>query len=131
MNLHISPEYRIAINTNTNVLDDISTSVNDNTLTYKLSGRHGNIARLDFDIYAPEYSSILLDGVADIRCKEMISTSSFYVRQDGVGKIFLADIDTEQAIFNLDAVGDVEVKGTVDKIIVDHDGVGDLHLFDL
>lgn len=130
VNLHIAPEYRVVIRTNVNVLDDITLSIFENELSIQLSGNHKKIDLLEFDVYAPEYRSIRLDGVADIRCEDFISTPTLTVNQDGVGNIYLADVEVENAFFNLHEVGDVEVRGVVDEIVTRHSGVGNLRLFD-
>jgi hypothetical protein len=131
VNLHIAPDYKVVIRTNVNVLNDITLSILENDLYIKLTGNHKKIDLLEFDVYAPEYTSIRLDGVADIRSDDFISTPTLTIEQDGVGNIYLADIESQNAYFDLQEVGDVEVHGNVDTIIAKHGGVGNLRLFDL
>jgi hypothetical protein len=131
VNLHIAQEYKVMIRTNVNVLDDITLSIYDGDLLIKLTGNHKKIDLLEFDVYAPEYTSIKLEGVADIRCDEFLTTPTLNVDQNGVGNIYLADIEVQNAYFKLHEVGDVEVQGIADKIIAIHSGVGNLRMFEL
>ncbi|MBR9998264.1 MAG: DUF2807 domain-containing protein [Cyclobacteriaceae bacterium] len=131
VNLHIAQEYRVMINTNANVLDDIILSISDEELYIKLTGKHKEIDQLEFDVYAPEFTLIRLDGVAIIRSNDLLAVNELRVVQDGVGNIYLSDIDVQRVYFDLDEVGDVEVKGTADDIIAEHSGVGNLRLFEL
>lgn len=131
VNLHIAPEYKVMIRTNVNVLDDITLSVYENDLYIKLTGNHRKIDLLEFDVYAPEFNYIRLDGVADIRCEDLISTPALTVKQDGVGNIYLGNVEVQNAYFTLHEVGDVEVRGMADEVIANHSGVGNLRLFEL
>lgn len=131
VNLYIAPEYKVMIRTNVNVLDDITLSVYENDLFIKLTGNHRKIDLLEFDVYAPEFTYIRLDGVADIRCEDLISTPTLTVKQDGVGNIYLGNVEVQNAYFTLKEVGDVEVRGIADEIIANHSGVGNLRLFEL
>jgi len=131
VNLHVAQEFRVVIHTHANVLDDITLSIFEEDLSIRLNGKHTKIDRLEIDVYAPEYTSIKLDGVADIRCRELITTSQLSIEQDGVGNIYLADIDVQKASFRLDEVGDVVVEGHAGEIAAIHDGVGNLRLFGL
>jgi hypothetical protein len=131
VNLHIAPEYKVMIRTNVNVLDDITLSVYENDLFIKLTGNHRKIDLLVFDVYAPEFTSIRVDGVADIRCEDYITTPTLSIEQDGVGNIYLSDIDVQNINFKLHEVGDVEIHGTAVDIFAHHSGVGNLRLFDL
>lgn len=129
--LHIAQEFKVVIRTNVNVLDDISLSIDEDELFIKLTGNHKKIDLLEFDVYSPEYRSITLDGVADIRCDEFLTTPTLTVEQNGVGNIYLADVQVQNAYFKLNEVGDVEIRGIAEKIIALHTGVGNLRLFDL
>ena len=131
VNLHVAQEYRVVIRTNANVLDDIILTVNDEKLYINLTGRHKKIDKLEFDIYAPEYTAITLDGVADIRSHDLLATDELWIEQDGVGNIYLAEVDVQLISFRLDEVGNVDVQGTADEILAVHSGVGNLQLFDL
>jgi hypothetical protein len=131
VNLHVAQEYKVVIRTNANVLDDIILTINDEKLNINLTGRHKKIDKLEFDVYAPEYTSIILDGVADIHSDELLTTDELLIKQDGVGNIYLADVDVQYISFRLEEVGNVDVQGTADEIFAVHSGVGNLRLFDL
>jgi hypothetical protein len=131
VNLHVAQEYKVVIRTNSNVLDDIILTISEEKLYINLTGRHKKIDKLEFDVYAPEYTEIILDGVADIRSDELLTTDEMRIEQDGVGNIYLADVDVQNISFRLEEVGNVDVKGTADEILVVHSGVGNLRLFDL
>lgn len=129
--LHISQESKIIINTNSNVLDDIISSVSNNELSIRLTGKHKDIDKLDFDVYSPSYQRIKLDGVAEIYSNELIQNDVLEIIQSGVGNIILENVDAREMHFNLDEVGKVSAKGTAESIYINHNGVGDLQLFDL
>jgi hypothetical protein len=129
--LHVAPDYRVVIHTNSNVVDDINLSIFENELHISLTGKHKKIDRLELDVYAPEYTAIRLDGVADISCRESIVTSFLTVEQDGIGDIHLEDIQVQKVYFKLSEDGNVEVEGITNEIIATHSGVGNLRLFRL
>lgn len=131
INLYAAEEFRIIIKTHQNIIDDIVTSVVDNKLTVRLTGKHNRIKTLEFDIFAPTFTMIEQNDVAKITCNDGFTTSKLSIIQNDVGDIQLYNLNIESLLIELNDVGDVELTGMANDITASLEGVGEIHLFEM
>ena len=129
VNLYAAEEFKIIIKTHENIINDILTSVVDNKLTIRLSGNHRRIKSLEFDVFAPSYSLIEQNDVAEIKCIDGFTANELAILQNDVGDINLNNLNLQNLQIALNDVGNVELSGVTQDIIASLDGVGDIHLF--
>lgn len=131
INLYAAEEFKINIKTHENIVDDIVTSVVDNKLTVRLTGNHGRIKTLEYDIFAPSYTLIEQNDVAKITCNDGFTTDELSIIQNDVGDIHLFNLNLKSLFIELNDVGDVEMTGLANDITASLDGVGEIHLFEM
>ena len=131
INLYAAEEFKINIKTHENIVDDIVTSVIDSKLTVRLTGNHGRINTLEYDIFAPSYSFIEQNDVAKITCMDGFTSNKLRIIQNDVGDIHLFNLYIESVFIEINDVGDVELTGSANDITASLDGVGEIHLFDM
>ena len=131
VNLYAAEEFKIIIKTHDNIMNDIVTSVSDNQLTIRLTGNHRRIKTLEFDVFAPYFTYIEQNDVADINCKDGFTSNDLHIVQNDVGDINLFNVSLETLRIDLNDVGDVELKGMSRNVTAKLKGVGEIHLFEL
>jgi len=131
VNLYASEEFKIIVKTHDNIMNDIVTSVIDNQLTIKLTGRYNRIKTLEFDVFTPNFTYIEQNDVADIHCRDGFSSDKLQIVQNDVGDIRLFNVSLETLDIILNDVGDVELEGMSNDITAILEGVGEIHLFEM
>jgi len=131
VNLYAAEEFKIIVKTHDNIIDDIVTSVIDNKLTIRLTGTHRHIKTLEFDIFAPSFTLIEQNDVAEIKCTDGFTSDRLTILQNDVGDIHLYNLNLQSLYIELNDVGDVELTGLTQDITALLDGVGEIHLFEM
>ena len=84
---YASPEYKIIITTDSNLIDMVETNVRNNTLN--IGTRYGNYSFSKFfvDIYCPAITGVSMSGSGKFTTDETITVSAFESEMSGSGKI--------------------------------------------
>lgn len=131
VNLFAAEEFKIVIKTHDNIMKYIVTTVNDNQLIVQLTGKHNRINTLEFDIFAPFFTYIEQNDVADINCQDGFHSEKLQIVQNDVGDITLFNVTIDSLDIILNDVGNVELEGMSQVITARLEGVGEIHLFNV
>ena len=131
VNLYAAEEFRIIVKTHENIISDIVTSVVDNKLTIRLTGNHRRIKTLEFDVFAPSFTLIEQNDIAEIKCIDGFTSNELTIMQNDVGDIQLYNLNLQNLHIEINDVGDVELSGMAENITASLDGVGEIHLFEM
>ena len=131
VNLYAAEEFKIIVTTHDNIINDIVTSVVDNKLTVRLTGTHRRIKTLEFDVFAPSFTLIEQNDVADINCMDGFTSNELTILQNDVGDINLYNLNLQNLYIELNDIGDVELSGMTHDITALLEGVGEIHLFEM
>ena len=104
----------------------IDIKVKDGQMTIT-SDKHYKINRgekLPLTIYSPTLSRIVLNGVGNVRIPDKLETKFMEVVNNGVGNIRFYDLQCDELIVKSTGVGNIELAGRTEKIIITSDGVG-------
>jgi hypothetical protein len=131
INLYASEEFKINIKTHDNMMNDIVTTVSENILIVRLTGKHRRIKTLEIDVFAPYFTYIEQNDVADIYSQDGFTIDKLHIVQNDVGDIRLNRLQLESLKIDLNDVGDVELEGMTKDITASLKGVGEIHLFEM
>lgn len=111
----------------------IDIKVKDGQMTIT-SDKHYKINRgekLTLTIYSPTLSRIVLNGVGNVRIPDKLETKFMEVVNNGVGNIRFYDLQCDELIVKSTGVGNIELAGRTEKIIITSDGVGSVEAYDM
>lgn len=111
----------------------IDIKVKDGQMTIT-SDKHYKINRgekLTLTIYSPTLSRIVLNGVGNVRIPDKLETKVMEVVNNGVGNIRFYDLQCDELIVKSTGVGNIELAGCADKVIITSNGVGSVEAYDM
>lgn len=126
-----SDVYQVEVLANSRLLEDVETSVNNNTLTIKLHGNHKNITTLEYLVRTPNVTFIDSKLVGSLYATEGLVSEELEYHHKGVGKAIFFDLEVNDLSVDLIGVGDVELSGTANSAIYQLSGVGNITREDL
>jgi len=127
----VSEDYKIEVTTHIDLLPAVKTYVSKDELHIDLTGRHKDVKKLEYKVYAPDVYEFKVDGVGDIYCFDQVIADHVYLLQDGVGKINMQDVVAKTIYARMSDVGDIIISGDADQVSYKMDGVGNIRGFDL
>ena len=124
-NIHFSDEFKIVVNTDSNIQEFISLNINENTLNISQNSNINlNYTRLVYDIYLPEIKSITTRGAGNINIDSGNATD-LEIHISGVGNVNTLNYEVENVYIVLSGVGNARVWATY-SIHGRLSGVGDI-----
>jgi len=111
VNLKQSPVAAVNIAGPNNLLEFITATIVDQTLTITSQKCFENSGDVIADIELPELQSLILNGSADIISENTLSTTNFKVNLNGTGDIKLI-VENEAIDVMIDGSGEIELLGT-------------------
>lgn len=106
-----SPVFAVNITGPTNLLDLISTTEVNQTLSISSQKCFDNSGDVIANIELPDLQKLILNGSADIISDNTLATTNLSIELDGTGKISLI-IENESTDIRMEGSGDVELMGT-------------------
>jgi hypothetical protein len=129
--LHSDSVYRLEITGQRNVLDVLTTHVNNNELQIGFSDCVSEHSGITIHVYAPVYVAVSISGSGNIRNNDSLTASSLRLEVDGSGNINLQKIRTTSLISEVSGSGHVTLSGSAQSLSHSLSGSGDLKAFDL
>ena len=100
-------------------------------MTVRLTGSHQRIKTLEFDVFAPSFTLIEQNDVADIKCIDGFTSNELTILQNDDGDINLYNLNLQNLYIELNDVGNIELSGMTEDITASLEGVGEIHLFEM
>ncbi len=118
-------EYKLTIDTDTEVMQYISVEEENNRLTIRTDESYKNAKSRHTNIYitCKDLDYLKIEGVGNINVVNALKSDDMEVIISGVGKTHLK-LDVESLMAKISAVGDVSFDGTADKATMSISGVG-------
>ncbi len=120
------PITEVRIETDTNLLDRIKTSVSDGKLTIESSGNLQPSKSITVSISSPNYRSIESNGSSDIRGATPIVSPDLNLTLDGSGSYTLG-LSVKALKSSIAGSGTITLNGSAQSHSAEIDGSGDLH----
>lgn len=126
---HASTEYRIIITADSNLIDNIETSVGNNTL--KIGTKYGNYSFTKFivDVYCPALTGISMSGSGKFSTCDTITVSTFKSEMSGSGKVE-GTIECDTFIARITGSGKINITGNCINSNITSSGSGNFNGFD-
>jgi tellurite resistance-related uncharacterized protein len=118
-----------------NLIAEISTTVNNNTLIIKTK-ENITVTSLDsshmltFTIVVKELGSLSVSGAGDVQI-ETLSTPSLTLNLSGAGRVTQNQLTTDHLNIQLSGVGGINITGTATQATIDMSGAGEVDAPDL
>lgn len=127
VSLHKGAEPKLVVETDKMLLKYLKYYIQANTLKFYFARGSGisKKTKILVDIYAPEFISIYQRGSGYLSSKEILSLSSFYVKQSGSGKIDLK-IQSDIVKAKVSGSGIINLSGDIKKLIKKISGSGEI-----
>lgn len=123
--LHESPENRISVTTDANIMEHVEVFVTNTEVKVELSDEHFRYDPSEFTVhvYAPVLRFAGMDGSGSIACADTLHASSFELEIDGSGSASVIYLG-QKLTLDISGSGEIEAKGTADQAYYDISGSG-------
>lgn len=122
--------HRIEIQTDENLHEHITTSVEEGALVISSEGKHLQAEELTLLIYFEELDEIDMSGAVELSSKEILEGKGLEIELSGAGDIDLK-LDVEQFEMELSGGGDVDLSGVAHIVDMEITGAGDVRALGL
>ncbi len=111
-------------------IEKVRVEVKEGTLRIKYKdGKGKNAKKLTYYIQAPTLQKLDFNGVGSFRCEQPLQIEGdVELKMDGVGNIYVKEINCKDLKLNFDGVGNVDVNLNCKNLTADADGVGSVKL---
>jgi hypothetical protein len=126
MRYHLSPEYRVSITVDSNIVEYVETESINNKLKIEMSEtwKSYSFKKLIVDIYCRAINDVLITGSGSLELVDKLETSSLRMNIAGAGGID-GSIDCNTLDIHVSGSGDISLKGNVDNGYIAIIGSGD------
>lgn len=145
LNLAVGDEVALSVTGKEDILEDLETTVEGDTLVIDLPGSWRNPGFLEYNLVLPELSTVVLSGSGQV-FGELGGTDVVVLEIDGSGDIGIDDVTASDVTLGIhgsgtirahqlsaqdttvlvDGSGDVDVEGSSDRLAVSVPGSGDV-----
>lgn len=122
--------YTVSIETDENLLENVTTEVHDGILEIQTTGHIGDFSKMKVVITSNEYNMVNTSGGVSLSSGTQLSGKSLEVKASGASKVNL-DLLMESVHTDFSGAGDVTLSGEAGITTVDISGAGKLKAFDL
>jgi len=128
LNLAVGDEPGLSVTGRADVLDDLVTRVDGDTLVIDLEDSWRNTGYLEFNLVVPALSSVLLSGSGEVY-GELGAQDAVNLEIDGSGEIGVDDLSADDVRLAIHGSGDIRVEQvTTTSLDVVVDGSGDVEV---
>ena len=89
ISFHVSPEYRVVVTADSNLVEFVTTDVRNNVLNIGFKRGSYSSTRIQIDVYCPALTSVSISGSGSFTGNDTIITSTFDSNVSGSGKIII------------------------------------------
>ena len=125
--INIGPEFKVVLEGDKSLLDDIITEVSGDKLTIKKDNWNMNINNsLKVYITMPELESLGVSGSGKAEIRDAIKASDIYFNVSGSGKIYAGNIEAGKLDCGISGSGDIIINksGSIDEANIGISGSG-------
>ena len=126
---HASPDYKIIVTADSNLINNIETVVENKTLSIWAKYENYSFTTIIVDIYCPVLTGISISGSGKFTSDDTITVSSFESEVSGSGKIE-GTIDCETFLVKISGSGKINISGNCNNSNVSISGSGNFNGFD-
>ncbi len=150
LNLAVGDTPSLSVTARSDVIDDVITAIDGDTLVIDLTDTWGSTGFLEYDLVVPALSTVVLSGSGEVY-GALGATDTASVAIDGSGAVGLTDLAADTVTLTVggsgaitaphvtasevsvvvDGSGAVDVDGTSDRVRVSVPGSGDVHAAEL
>jgi hypothetical protein len=110
IHFHVSPEYRVVVTTDSNLVDIVTTSIKNNVLNIGFKKGSYSSTRIQVDVYCPTLTGVSIFGSGSFTCNDTIITSTFDSNVSGSGEI-IGIIECNNFSSNISGSGKILITG--------------------
>ncbi|MCA6362133.1 MAG: DUF2807 domain-containing protein [Bacteroidetes bacterium] len=129
--LHSDSVYRLEITGQRNILDVLTTRVNNNELEIDFSDCVSEYSGITIHVYAPVYVAVSISGSGSIRNNDSLTAASLRIDINGSGTASLQNIRSNSVVSDISGSGNVTLSGSAQLFTHSVSGSGNLKAYDL
>ena len=107
---HVSPEYRVDVTTDSNLVDIVTTGIRNNVLNIGFKRGSYSSTRIQVDVYCPTLTGVSISGSGSFTGNDTIVTSTFDSNVSGSGEI-IGTIECNNFSANISGSGKIAITG--------------------
>jgi hypothetical protein len=125
--INIGPEFKVVLEGDKSLLEDIITEVSGGKLTIKKDNWNLNMnSRVVVNITMPELDGLGVSGSGKAEIMDVLKANNIYFNVSGSGKIYVGNLEAEKLDCGISGSGDIIINksGTVDNAHIGISGSG-------
>jgi len=111
ISFHVSPEYRVVVTADSNLVEFVTTDVRNNVLNIGFKRGSYSSTRIQIDVYCPALTSVSISGSGSFTGNDTIITSTFDSNVSGSGEI-IGTIECNNFSANISGSGKIIITGS-------------------
>jgi uncharacterized protein YjeT (DUF2065 family) len=115
---------RLTVTAGEDVLDRLTSEVDDGTLVLDAEGVFGSLGEVRYDLVVPRLDAVIISGSGNATVTDVPATVALELAVDGSGDITAGGLDVDDLRVRIGGSGDVEVEGRADAQQVGIGGSG-------
>ena len=119
------PESEVRIETDNNLLQNITTTIKNGELTISSEGNLQPTKGINVTITSPNYNAVNVEGSSDVKGSTPITSDDLKLALEGSGS-FNLEVHAQRLKSQIEGSGDITLSGNAGKHSIEIDGSGDL-----
>ena len=129
--IHHSTEYRVEVTTDENIIEYITTEVQNQELVVKSEANLRKFKELIVNIYTPSFDRISVSGASDMWIKDRFEMDEVKIDASGASNISADNLNARSIITHASGATDVTIGGNCESMEVHASGSSDVIAKDL